>query len=152
MIDDLINSIKRSVNQIENAMPKIVFETASDSKALIQNRIVGSGEIAKGTKSNYKEGYYKKLRQDKGRQVGHKDYRFTGAMWGSIQAIPSTLKENGNYFYQVDLDALDSENQKKLKYNNERDGVNILSNTKEEEKKLQKFIENKLKRILDNNL
>lgn len=152
MLDKLIQDIKNTVNEIESEMPNIIVQTANDSKALIQRRVINTGEVGNGSSSNYKEGYYKRFRKEKGRQTNHKDYRFTGAMWGAIQAIPNTVKKAGRYFFTVDIDALDSENENKLKYNNQRDGVKILSNTEGEQTQLSGFIANKIKRIIDKNL
>lgn len=149
-IEDLIQDFDNAINEIQDSMPNIVISTASSGLALIRNRVIGTGKTARSSKNTYTDGYYKSLRQSKGRQTNHKDYRFTSSMWNNINAIPSTSRENGNVF-SVDVDALDAKERNKLRCNNERDGVDILENTQEEIDKLQQSVAFDIQRILTKN-
>lgn len=146
-LEGLNSDIKKLINTLEEELPRQVLIAGNDAAALIKKRVVSTGETDKAPKT-YKSGYYSSLRKSKGRQTGFKDYFFTGKLWNSVKAIPSTIKTLGGNVFSIEVTSTDSEREKIIGYQNERQNIDLLHLKPEEEESIKSKMIQRIDRII----
>jgi len=84
------------------------------------------------------DGGYRKLRELQGMQVGHKDFLYTGKMWGDIKVLRTDAKGDG---FTTTIGAISAIADEKLEHNQEREGKEILMVTDSEEQRLAQILD-----------
>jgi hypothetical protein len=96
-------------------------------------------------------GYYRQRQLDNNRQVDHKSFFYTGAMWGDIGVI--STKPAGQYKFVTIVGARGPEYDEMLANHEKREGKEILAVSKDEEKELleilDKYITNTINKAIN---
>ncbi len=142
--------------RVDQGHAKAALASAGDGIALIKDRVISTGENSEGTQfkdysdvelptlfiksrtgsDRLKKKIEKKvskisyadLREAEGLQTDHRDFKFTGRMWANIRPTITEVKDGT---ITVSINAVDTEEQKKVKWNFEESG-NFLNTNKEE--------------------
>jgi len=98
-----------------------------------------------GEKVAWLPGGYKRLRKIHNLQVNHKDFLFSNFMWPSVHVAGT---EKTSYGYLTTVEANNEEADARLAANEKRENKMILMVTKEEEKKLDKMLDEYITNII----
>jgi len=173
-IDQAIEKIDGLLAALENGMPVISEEIATNALALVVNRIQGEGIAGKTYSTNKvpaflfllgggkaldtektrafarkkakknEETNWSEIRDAHGNQNRFVDLTFTGRMWQNTQVLDT--KQVGNNYITI-IGGMDKEVKDKLKWNAARYG-DFLAVNEEEQKILAEIFENRLTEIL----
>jgi len=101
---------KARIETMQRNRPKEVVIIASELKAQVQFRIQSKGTDFGAAFIGYSPAYAGK-RKERGRQVGHVDFTFTGQMWNNIRPVVIANTETST---TVEVGAQDAGNRAKL--------------------------------------
>jgi hypothetical protein len=99
------------LDALQKNRPKEVLIIASELKAQVQFRIQSKGTDFAGAAFIGYSPAYSKTRKERGRQVGHFDFTFTGQAWNNIRPVVVSNTETST---TVEVGAQDAGNRAKL--------------------------------------
>jgi hypothetical protein len=121
------------------------------------NKIAGSKSkrkslewrTVKGNRLFILEGGYKEVRNLEGRETGHKSFERTGEMWQNFGIVRTKGDKTS---FKVFLGGRNEDSQEKINHNTEREGINIIGATKEEQKKVEDIYKKRLIKYINSKL
>lgn len=160
-------------NRVGQSHAKAALAAASNGVGLIKERVIGTGENSEGSKfKDYSDVElptlfiksrtgsdrlkkkiekktskisYKDLREAAGLPTDHRDFKFSGNMWNNIHPTITEVKDGT---VTISINAINPDEQKKVKWNIEESG-NFLKPNKDEIKFMgETFSENFINELL----
>jgi len=143
-IDLLVQDLDKLVQWFPLETEKALKVAALDAKALIEKRVTSTGKGVQGDFSPYGNEWRKK-RIAKLRQVDHKDFHYSGSMWGGVRVLDSapstvTIGTSGH-------DENGASNRDKMEGHVERENQALLDMTTEEIETVTAAVEKELAKL-----
>lgn len=128
-VKKLANAIRATINALKGSVQKDAAQSASNLRALVQDRIIRTGTDARGLPFPPYAPLTVKLRSTKGRQTDHVDLYFTGEMWRGVGVVKERVLIFG---VRYSIEGRTAPVQRKIDLNSERYGGSILEPSLEE--------------------